>query len=208
MKRIVLFSLAIAFIFVCPVRAQKVPVVGKLPKVDLGVKIGANFARFGGDNWESTYKPGISAGAIVGVHKNKMGVQAEVLVNSAHYTLSGVKDSVTKGGFRALYLDIPILFEYKLVGKALTPKVWLMAGPQFSTLMSIKSVDASSADVSKTLKSGSFAAVGGVEVRFMKFTVGGRYILGLTDVNNASISSATGAWRSNSFQVYAGFRFL
>ncbi len=188
--------------------AQSLPVAGTLPKFDFGAKLGANFAKFGGDNWEKTYKPGIVGGIILGVHKHKIGVQAEVLLNSAHYNLTGIKDSVGNGEFRALYLDIPVLFEYKVVGAALAPKVWVMAGPQFSNLMSVKSLNDFKGDAKNTFKSGSFSAVLGAEVRFLKLSVGGRYILGLTDVNNASISSAKDAWKANSFQLYIGLRLI
>lgn len=183
--------------------AQDLPV-----KADLGIKVGANFAQIGGDGWQKTYQPGIVAGAIVGVRKNKVGVQAEFLVNTSHYTTQSLIDSVHKGDFRAMYFDIPVMFEYRVVGGKLLPKIWIMAGPQFSNLMSIKSLNDYSGDVKSTFKSGYFAGVLGVEVRYMKFTLGGRYVLGLTNINNESANTIKGSWNSRTAQLYLGFRFI
>ncbi len=212
MKRSFLFSLLSGILFCSSVaNAQSVPVVKSLPKLDLGIKIGANFAQIGGDNWEQSYKPGIVGGITLGLHKKKIGVQAEFLVNTSHYTSTGLYDSVNKGDFRALYFDIPLLFEYRVVGGKLLPKLWLMAGPQFSNLISVTSLNSYAGDVKNSFKSSSFSGVLGAEMRYFKFTLGARYILGLTDVNNVSSingTTAKQAWNNHSIQVYAGIRFL
>ena len=192
--------------------AQSIPVVSKvtkaLPRVDFGVKIGANFAQLGGDNWEQSYKPGIMGGAFVGLRKHKVGVQVEALINTSHYTTQNIIDSVHKGDFRATYFDIPVLFEYRIISGKLLPKVWVMVGPQFSSLMSIKSLNDYSGDVKSSFKSGNFSGVVGLEIRYLKFTLGGRYILGLTNIQNESVTTAKQSWNSRSGQVYLGFRFI
>lgn len=202
MKRTLLFSLLAVMLFLASANAQS-PV-----KPDLGIKIGANFAQLGGEDWEQTYQPGILAGAIVGLRKHKVGIQVEFLVNSSHYTTKGLVDSVRKGDFRATYFDIPVMFEYRLLGGKLLPKVWIMAGPQFSSLMSVKSLNDFAGDAKSTFKSGYFSGVVGLEIRYAKFTLGGRYVLGLTSINNDNIASAKGAWNSRSGQLYLGFRFI
>ena len=193
--------------------AQSVPVVNKLPKLDLGIKIGGNFAQLGGNGWEQTYKPGITSGAFIGLHKHKIGLQAEVLLNTSHYTTKGLVDSVNKGDFRALYLDIPVLFEYKLIGAKLAPKVWLQAGPQFSTLMSVKNLNDYKGDAKSAFKSSTASLVLGAEMRYLKFVLGARYIIGLTDVNNTGsvnglVSYGTDKWNNKSYQLYIGFKFI
>ncbi len=207
MKHTKLFSLVAAlFLGAASVQAQSVPVAKKLPKLDLGVKLGANFAQIGGDGWEKTYQPGIVGGAFIGLHKHKIGLQAEALINTSHYTTKGVIDSVNKGDFRAIYFDIPVLFQYKLVGAKLAPKVWVMAGPQFSSLVSVKSLNNGSQAAEKTFKSSTVSAVLGAEVRYLKFTLGGRYILGMTDVNTSNVAAASA--KNQSYQLYLGFRFI
>lgn len=201
MKKL-LFSVLSVLLF-ATANAQDLPV-----KADLGVKIGANFTQLGGDNWVKTYQPGIHGGIILGVRKHKVGVQVEALVSTAHYSTKDLFDSVKKGDFRATYFDIPVMFEYRLVGGKLLPKVWIMAGPQFSSIMSVKSLNDFAGDAKSTFKSGYFAGVVGLEVRYMKFTLGGRYVMGLTSINNESVASAKGAWNSRTGQVYLGFRFI
>jgi hypothetical protein len=87
-----------------------------------------------------------------------------------------------------------------------------MAGPQFSSLVSLKDLNNASNDVKSSFKSGNFSAVIGAELRVMKLTVGARYLLGLTDINNVSASSATNAsneaWKTRTVQLYLGFRFI
>ncbi len=202
MKRTLLFTLLAATLFVSGVNAQS-PV-----KADVGIKLGANFSQLGGDHWEQSYQPGVLAGALFGVRKHKIGLQVEVLVNSSHYTTKDLIDSVRKGDFRATYFDIPVLFEYRVLGTKLSPKVWVMAGPQFSNLMSIKSLNDYAGDAKSTFKSGNISAVVGVEVRYAKFTLGGRYILGVTNINNEDVSTIKQSWSSRSGQVYLGFRFI
>ncbi|PQJ12205.1 hypothetical protein CJD36_000140 [Flavipsychrobacter stenotrophus] len=202
MKRILLFSLLAINLFMATVHAQS-PV-----KPDLGIKLGANFAHLGGDHWEQSYQPGVLAGAIVGVRKHKVGLQVEFLINTAHYTTKDLVDSVRKGDFRATYFDIPVMLEYRLIGAKLAPKVWIMAGPQFSNLMSVKSLNAYANDVKQSFKSGTVSAVVGLEVRYAKFTLGGRYVIGLTSINNEDVSTVKQSWSSRSGQVYLGFRFI
>ena len=202
MKRILLFSLLAINLFMATATAQS-PVKG-----DLGIKLGANFAHLGGDHWEQSYQPGVLAGAIAGVRKHKIGLQVEFLVNTAHYTTKDQVDSVRKGDFRATYFDIPVMLEYRLVGSKLSPKVWVMAGPKFSSIMSVKSLNAYANDVKQSFTSGTVSAVLGVEVRYAKFTLGGRYVIGLTSVNNQDVSTIKQSWSSRSGQVYLGFRFI
>ncbi|MBC7552699.1 MAG: outer membrane beta-barrel protein [Taibaiella sp.] len=130
MKHTLLSSFLAFNVFSGSLYAQKIPVVGKLPNVDVGLKIGANFEQLNGSTWEQSYKPGISGGAFISADKGKIGLQLEALVNSSQYKF---KDSLQKGIFRAIYLQIPLLFQYKIVNR-----LWVQAGPQFSSILSVK----------------------------------------------------------------------
>lgn len=203
MKKLLLLPFAALCLSAINATAQSVPL-----KADVGIKAGANFAQIGGDHWEKTYQPGVLFGATLGVRKEKFGVQAEFQVNTSHYTTKDLVDSVRKGDFRATYFDIPVMVEYRILGGKLLPKVWIMAGPQFSGLMSVKSLNDFAGDAKSTFKTGYFAGVAGLEVRFMKFTVGGRYVMGLTSINNQSASTIKESWNARTAQLYLGFRFI
>ncbi len=184
-------------------------VTKQLPKAELGLKLGANFETLSGSSWQNTYKPGIVGGVFVGLHKGSYGIRIEGLINSSHYTSQSFIDSTHKGDFRATYFDFPILFEYKVI-----PRVWLQIGPQYSNVLSIKSLNDFAGDSKSMFKSNVFALIFGIEAKLpMHITVGARYILGLTDMNNVSTNNTTiknvnGSWSNRSAQVSLGFRFL
>ncbi len=205
MKRLIYtFLLLTSF---CTTAAYAVPGLKNLPKADLGVKVGANFGQLSGNTIESNYSGGFLGGIFVGAHKHKIGVQAEVLVSNAKYTIDN-NILNNKIDVQAVYLDIPLLFEYKLIGGKLLPKVWLMAGPQFSSIMSIKSADAAKTDLKNQFESGYFAGVAGLEVRYMRFCLGARYILGVTNINNKSATNIQDSWKNRNIQLSLGFKFI
>ncbi len=201
MKRSLLFiALSAALLFSNNTEAQ-IPGVSKvtqaLPKVDLGLKLGANFNQITGSDFKQAYKPGVVGGAFLGVSKNKIGVQVEALVKSAKF------DASTGGGYiKTLSLDIPVLFEYKLI-----PRIWLQLGPQFSKMLTAK--DNNSNDIKKYFNTTDFDGVIGLQVKLpLHLVVGARYILGFSDMNNKSLPGSTDAWKNRSIQAYLGFRFL
>lgn len=201
MKRTFLFAaLSAALLFAGSASAQ-VPVVSKvLPEIDLGVKVGANFQQLTGVYSDNAYKAGFVGGAFVGVRKNKLGVQAEVLVKTVKFSQNS---SLGNGYINALYLDVPVLLEYKLFSR-----LWVQAGPQFSNMLSAKD-NTGDKTVKNMFNANDFSGVLGLQVLLpMHFTAGARYILGFTDINNHSVSAATDTWNNRSIQVYVGFRFL
>jgi hypothetical protein len=195
MKQAFLFTaLSAALLFSNHSQAQ-VPVVSKiLPKVMIGLKVGANFQQLDGGLSDKSYNPGIVGGAFVGVTKGKIGVQVEGLIKTVKFSNSG-----SSGYINGVYIDIPALFQYKLVSR-----LWIQAGPQFSMLATAK--DNASADVKNKFKSSEVSGVVGLQAILpMHFVAGARYIMGFTDVNN---TTAAGAWKNRSIQLYLGFRFL
>jgi hypothetical protein len=199
MKRLLLLfsALSAALLFSNRSSAQ-VPIVSKvLPKVIIGVKLGANFQELSGSTWDNAYKAGFTGGAFVGVTKKKMGVQVEALVSSAKFSAneSANSPSVT---FNNLYLNVPVLFEYKLINR-----LWLQVGPQFSDLVSTNNND----HINNAFKTSDFGGALGLQVILpVHLVASARYILGFTNVNN--LPGATGSWDNRSIQLSIGFRFL
>ncbi|MES2703584.1 MAG: porin family protein [Bacteroidota bacterium] len=203
MKRTLLLTVLAAALFSQTKTDAQIMGVNKvknvLPKVDLGVKLGVNMGQLsGGSAWKDDYNAGIMGGVFVGVHKNKIGVQAEALVKSVKYELSTPSASINK--VNAVYLDVPVLFQYKIVSR-----VWLQAGPQFSLMMSAK--DNNDADVKDNFKSADISGVVGVDVRLpFRLSAGARYILGFSNINDNP--GATDSWKNRAIQAYIGFRIL
>ena len=204
MKRTFLLAALSATLVSSQVGAQSIPGVSKvtkaLPKVDLGVKLGANFQHTSGGSLDQSYKGGLLGGAYVGLHKNKIGVQLEALIKSAKLSANSSSSSY----INTVNLDIPVLFEYKIVSR-----LWAQAGPQFSSIISAK--DNNSNDVKKYLN-GDMSGVIGVEARLpLHLNAGIRYVMGLKNINNypSTVGSmSTESWKTSTFQIFVGFRFL
>jgi len=172
--------------------------------VHLGVKAGANLFKVDGQSMSSEFRFGYNAGAFAEINFNQhWGIQPEVMFNQTNYRTGtnfhdiypeGVND--VKGKLN--YLTVPLLLSFRPV-KFLS----LQAGPQFGILI----------DHDKTLvdngrdafKKGDFAMVGGVQLNIASFKVGGRYVIGLNDINDLGTEEK---WKNQGFQVYAGFRFF
>jgi len=203
MKRTLLLTAVSAALLLSTHADAQLPGVSKvtkaLPKVDLGLKLGANFQQLSG-NLSKQYKGGIVGGVFIGVHKNKMGVQAEALIKTVKYDVSGTVTGSPTTSINTVALDVPVLFEYKLFWH-----IWAQAGPQFTSLLSAKN---GSTDVKSDLNTSDFSAVIGLEAHApMKLNVGVRYIYGFTNVNK-SIPGISDAMRNRTIQVYVGFRFI
>ena len=204
MKSKVLLSALSAALLLSSAAHAQVPVVSKvtkaLPKVTLGLKVGANFQELDSKStFDNSYKGGVVGGAFVGITKNKIGVQVEGLVKTVKYAVAGA----TSSDINTVSLDVPLLLEYKIV-----PRLWVQLGPQFSSLLSAKN---GSDDVKSAFNTTDFSGVLGLQAILpLHIVAGARYVLGFTDVNshNASFNAGTEAWHNRSFQIYVGWRFL
>ncbi len=204
MKRTLLLTTLLTTLLFSNRSEAQIPGVSKvtkaLPKVDLGVKLGANFQQLSG-NLSKQYNGGVVGGVFVGVHKNKMGVQAEGLIKTVKYDISGTVMNSPSHTVNTIALDVPVVFEYKLFWH-----IWAQAGPQFTALLSAKN---GSTDVKNNLNTTDFAAVVGLEAHLpMHLNFGVRYIYGFTDINKESAYGIKDAMRNRTIQAYVGFRFL
>ncbi len=174
-----------------------------VPEPIFGIKVGANFNELStsATDMVQNYKAGISPGIFGGLRKGKWGVRAEVLVNFANYdyTVNGVK----AGTFNNLYLDIPVMLEYKLFWR-----LWAQGGLQFSRTLNSSTTSSSITNPNDYFQKNSYSGVLGAELRLpVHLTFGARYVLGFTDLNTGT-TGATSAWKARTAQVYLGFRFL
>ncbi len=210
MKKTFLLTSLLSLLFAVSLHAQ-IPVVSKaakaLPKVDLGVKLGANFQELSG-NLSAQYRGGVVGGVFVGLHKNRMGVQVEGLIKTVAYkvNVSGfntlpVPPTTPSASVNAITLEVPVLFEYKIFWH-----IWAQAGPEFSSILSAKD---GSTDYKNKFDANDFGAVIGLEAHLpMRLNIGARYIYGVTNINNESESHIAGSMKNRTAQLYVGFRFI
>jgi len=201
MKRTFLLSAMFASLLFSTTTHAQIPgvstVTKALPKVTVGIKLGANLQKVnGGAGYETSLKGGIVGGAFASVRKNKIGVRLEALVKTAKIDVTAAGSSA--GHINMIAMDVPLLFEYRLI-----PRLWLQVGPQFTSLISAK--DKNSNDVKTAFNTSDFSGVAGLEVILpVHLTLSARYIYGFTNINN--IGSAT--VNNRGLQIALGFRFL
>jgi hypothetical protein len=149
----------------------------QLPK--LGIKGGLNIANI--NNGSSTNEALYSGhgGLIVHAHlAPSWALQPEVLYSGQGAKLKGTSNSLNLG-----YLNVPIMLQYMF-----SNGFRVEAGPQVGLLLSAKSKDpAGSTDVKDRLKQTDFAVGFGLNyLTYSGFGIGGRYNLGLSNINKNS----------------------
>jgi len=172
--------------------------------VHVGVKGGANIFKVDGQGYSDGFHFGYNVGAFAELNfTSSWGIQPELLWNQTNYRTGTEFSSIYPGGLddvkgKLNYLSIPVLLSYRPV-----KLISLQAGPQFGILLNQdKNLVNNSKDA---FKKGDFSLVGGVQLNVANLVVGGRYVIGLTDINDVSDDRK---WKNQGFQVYAGFRFF
>lgn len=211
MKKIILVTAT----FLLPFLMTAQPLVKNVMpvKVDLGLKVGLNFASMSGDGWEPGSNAAFTGGVFGGVRFKRVGVQVEGLFSKVKYTGDGLNfykiqkgnfnnasDSAKKGEFAVSYINIPILLNFKLVGP-----VNFQVGPQYNGIIGISDADKLLKDTKGLFSSGDLSGVLGLQFNVAKIRAGGRYIIGFSDMNTSSVASA---WKQRMIQLYLGISFL
>lgn len=169
-----------------------------------GFKLGANINKVDGVSFNDQFRYGYHVGGFAEIDLGKkFFLQPEVLFSHYSTTLDSnykniYEDVFSSGQTKAKlnYLSIPILLNYKIIGKFLS----IQAGPQFSVLI----------DQNKTLlqnggkafSDGEFAMVGGLQVKVSAIRVTGRYVVGLNNINDIDNQDK---WKNQAFQLSVGF---
>lgn len=169
----------------------------------LGIKGGANLGKIEGQALKDEFSLSYHAGFFATIPlSKKFSIQPEVLFNQINNDTTTNFSDVFKvknaSSIQLKYLSIPILLSYKL-----NKIISIQAGPQFGVL--INENDNLLQNGQNAFKTGNFSLVGGVQVKLLKFRIYGRYVGGVTDINNLS-SSAT--WRTSAVQLGVGFSIL
>jgi hypothetical protein len=170
----------------------------------VGAKAGANIFKIDGTSMKDEFNFGYNVGAFAEINFNKeWGIQPEVMWNQTNYRTGtkfsdiypqGVND--VKGKLN--YLSIPVLLSYspaKIISFQL--------GPQFGLLINQDNSLVKNGE--NAFKKGDFSALGGVQLNIGGLKLGGRYVIGLNNINDIDDREK---WKNQGFQVYIGTRFL
>jgi hypothetical protein len=190
--------------FFLPLLAALLTSQALLAQFHMGVKTGANITKVDGQSFKNQFRYGYHIGgfAEIGVGE-KLIIQPEVLFNQVSTTLDSSYKNIYQNVFtsdqskvRLGYLSIPIILNYKLIGNFLT----LQAGPQFGVL-----IDKNEKLVQNGVKAfsdGDFSMVGGVQMKVKSLRVTGRYVVGLSNINDIDNRDR---WKNQGFQVSLGW---
>lgn len=171
----------------------------------VGLKGGVNMYKIDGKAFSEEFKHGYNAGLFTEINFSKhIGIQPEILWNQAQTRTSvRFKDMYDQGvaemkGVTLNYLSIPLLLN-------VSPSrlITFQAGPQFGVL--INKDQNLLQNGQSAFKSGDLSMLGGLQLNLGGFKVGGRYTVGLTNINDIDNQEK---WKNQGFQLYAGFRLL
>ncbi|HUR11140.1 MAG TPA: porin family protein [Flavitalea sp.] len=171
----------------------------------VGVKGGVNLLKIDGKSFNEEFRHGYNFGGFAEINFNdKWGIQPEVLFNQANTRTSTHFNDIYDEGVRELkdvklnYLSMPLLLNFK-PSKLLT----IQAGPQFGILLNKDQSLLSNGK--EAFKRGDFAMLAGAQLNFGGIKVGGRYAVGLYNINDIDNRDK---WKNQGFQLYAGFRIF
>src|SRR5688572_18589145 len=170
-----------------------------------GVKGGVNLLKVDGKSFNEEFRHGYNAGVSAEINfNNKWGIQPEILWNQANTRTSSHFSDIYNEGLGELkdvklnYLSVPILLNIK-PSKMLT----LQVGPQFGVLIN-KDQDLLE-NGQEAFKRGDFSMLAGAQINFGGIKVGGRYAVGLYNINDIDNRDK---WKNQGFQLYAGFNIF
>jgi hypothetical protein len=170
---------------------------------NIGIKGGANISKIEGKSFKDEFSYGYLLGgfAEIGLGK-KFSVQPEVLFNQYQTKVDSNFKSVYQNAFaetksgqvKLNYLSIPVLINYKL-----SKGISLQAGPQFGILMNKENNLLENGK--EAFNNGDLSMLGGLELKLSKFRIGGRYSVGLNNINDIDNKEK---WKSQAFQLALG----
>lgn len=186
--------------------------------VDLGLKVGANFAKLDGNTWDNGYKAGFLGGIYGSIHTKKVGIQVEGLFSQSNYQTGGtefykvykgvpgffrnIADSAKQGDITVSHFSIPVLLTFKLFSNA-----WVQLGPQYSGIISVNDKDDMLNDARGLFGNGDFSGVMGVWLNLpVGLNAGARYIIGFSDQRNSAALSE--AWKNRMIQLHIGYNIF
>lgn len=167
--------------------------------LSFGIKGGANLGKISGVSFKDQFTLAYHVGAFLTISGKKWGIQPEVVFNQVNADTANNFSQVTQFNhvdqIQLKSLSIPIMINYNLA-KFIT----LQAGPQFGVILDQnKNLTQNGKDA---FKSGNFSMAAGVQLNLLKFRVYGRFVGGLTDLNNLGSSDT---WKVQAIQLGVGF---
>lgn len=211
MKKIILSVLMVS-ITTAVVQAQE-DTVNERVGMQIGVKAGANYSNIydaQGEEFTADPKLGLAIGAYLGIPLGEyLGIQPEVLFSQKGFkgtgTLLGSTYNMTR---TSNFLDVPLFLALKPIGM-----VTILAGPQFSFLMSQKdtfsnssiTIDQEKEFDNENVRKNIMCFVGGIDINLKHIVLGARAGWDF-QTNNGDGTSSTPRYKNSWVQATIGYR--
>ena len=171
--------------------------------VKFGIKAGADLHRINGQPFESGFTFGYHAGILAEISLNKtFSFQPEIYYSQVSVdsgsAFSDIYDFEKVPSLKFGYVNVPLLLNIRPV-KSLS----LQLGPQFGLL--VNNNFALAANAENAIKKGEVSFVGGAQLNLLKFAVYGRFVQGLSNLNQAS--SGNDIWKQQTIHLGLAYRF-
>ena len=174
----------------------------------MGAKAGVNINKITGQSYKSGFNYNYLLGGFMQFNFSKtFGFQPEInfVQSSSEFSndASDVYDDLFREGSQRHakldYLKVPLLLNIN-VGPS--KRVKLQLGPQVGGLLN-QTIDSlkTNRDI---FKKGDWSAVGGLWIQLPFVNIGGRYEIGLTNLNDIDNNEK---WKSQAFTIFAGITF-
>lgn len=174
----------------------------------VGAKAGVNINKITGDSYRDGFNYNFLLGGFMQFNfSRRFGIQPEINFVQSSSTFSNdasdVYYDIFKDGSqrkaRLDYLKVPVLLNINI---GPSKRVKLQVGPQIGGLLH-QSVDSlqNSQDI---FKKGDWSAVGGLWIQLPFINIGGRYEVGLSNLNDIDNIQR---WRSQAFTIFVGVTF-
>ena len=165
----------------------------------IGIKGGANLGKISGQAFKESYTLGYQIGGFVTIPvAGRLAIQPEVLFTQTNVDTASGFDQVYQfnkiGNIRLNSLSIPVMLNLNL-NKYLT----LQGGPQFGVILDQDKNLLQNGE--KAFKPGNFSLAGGAQLNLMKFRVYGRFVGGLTNLDNVGSKET---WKVSAVQLGVG----
>ena len=175
----------------------------------VGLKAGYNLTQGNASGVDGVSYSG-GGGFSVGIYRDfklgdKLGLESGLIVDKygTKYIILGGGIGFTNASDKFTYLTIPFILQVQPKGK-----VSINTGPQLGFLLSAKTESGSQEeDVKEYTKGSMFNWAIGLEVNTgSNMDLGFRYLIGLTDINDAK-DIIDASYKLNTIQLYVGLRF-
>jgi len=168
----------------------------------LGIRGGANIVKVDGKSFKDEFRYGYNVGGFAEIGLGKKftfipGVDFNQYATTLDSSYKSVYQNVInsqQAKVKLNYLSIPLILDYKFLGP-----IHLQAGPQFGILMDQNKNFLQNG--SDAFKKGDFAMALGAQVKLASFRVTGRYLIGLSNINDIDNQDK---WKSQVVQLTFG----